>query len=368
MSLYIRGNKFTVYVPKRDGGRAPKRTSTSDKKTAKAMDAMLLSMAARHQWEFIDAVHDGKISVPRLYEAHASNRLSELVAKLRDTDLQQFVPAWTNEVRSRISPTSDTAQQYLTKLRSLLPEGQPFYRSQLTAQTLSDWLVGLPVGRSTKRKYHAALSTFCEYLMTCGVLESNPMRRVKAPPANAPRRESLSLPQVRALIEAQEEPYRTVSALLHGTGMEISVALALRCSDIDRVTKEVRARGTKTASRDRVAAIAGWAWPQIEQHIANLLPNAPLFPNTDRWRALDAHKAACKALGIENYRQHDARHTYAVIAIRAGASFEVVARQLGHANISQVVNVYGRHRPDRVDMRSWEPVALEQEAKRLVAV
>jgi integrase len=364
----MRGNKFTVYVPKRDGGRAPKKTSTADRKTAKAMDAMLQNMASRHQWEYIEAIHQGKLSVPRLFEAHASNRLTDLVEKLRDTDLQEFVPAWSDGVKSRISPTSDTAQQYLTKLRSLMPEGQPFYRSRLTAKTLTDWLSKLPVGRSTKRKYHASLSTFCEYLLSCGVIDSNPMRRVKPPKANPPRRESLSLPQIRALVEAHEEPYRTVSALIHGTGIEISVALALKCSDVDRTTKEVRARGTKTASRDRVAAIAGWAWPYIERHMANLLPNAPLFPNTDRWRALDAHKAACKAVGIENYRQHDARHSYAVIAIRAGAQFEAVARQLGHANINQVVNVYGRYRPNRDDMRSWEPVAMEQEARRLRAV
>jgi integrase len=141
--------------------------------------------------------------------------------------------------------------------------------------------------------------------------------------------------------------------------MEVSVALNLKRRDIDEERREVRAKGTKTKSRDRVAMIAQWAWPYVERHIANLLPEAPLFPNMDRWRAADAHKEACKAIGRSNYQQRDARHTYAVIAIRAGAANEVVAGQLGHANTSQVTNVYGRYRPTDNEKRNWEERAEE---------
>jgi len=74
----------------------------------------------------------------------------------------------------------------------------------------------------------------------------------------------------------------------------------------------------------------------------------------DRWRALDALKRACQQIGITDYRLHDARHTYAVLAIRNGAAFEVVAEQLGHANIGMVVRVYGRFRPNDEEKREWE--------------
>ena len=155
-----------------------------------------------------------------------------------------------------------------------------------------------------------------------------------------------------------------LSALLHGTGMEVSVALGLKRRDIDETERRVRARGTKTHSRDRLAIIAEWAWPMVKEHISLLTPNAPLFPGINRWTASDKHRAACKALGIEDYQLKDSRHTYAVRAIRAGASFELVARQLGHADTTMVVRVYGRYRPTAEEMTAWEERAAQQDALR----
>lgn len=82
------------------------------------------------------------------------------------------------------------------------------------------------------------------------------------------------------------------------------------------------------------------------------------------WTASDQHRAACKRLDIEDYRLHDARHTYAVRAIRGGAPFEFVARQLGHADTTMVVRVYGRFKPSEEEMRGWERIAAAQEARR----
>jgi integrase len=135
---------------------------------------------------------------------------------------------------------------------------------------------------------------------------------------------------------------------------------------VDRLTKTVRAQGTKSRARDREAYISPWAWPYVERRIASLTPGALLFPSIDRWRASDAHRAACKELGEEfaDYRMHDARHTYAVRAIRAGASFEHVAEQLGHADTTMVVKVYGRYKPSAEERHSWEEVAAAQDAYR----
>ena len=95
-----------------------------------------------------------------------------------------------------------------------------------------------------------------------------------------------------------------------------------------------------------------------------LHPSALLFPHMDRWRVSDAHRAACATLEIENYRLHDARHTYAVRAIRAGAPFEVVAQQLGHSNTSMVTKVYGRFKPKEQEFRDWERIANLQDVLR----
>jgi len=65
-------------------------------------------------------------------------------------------------------------------------------------------------------------------------------------------------------------------------------------------------------------------------------------------------------VGIEDYTIHDARHSWAVRARRAGVDFEVIARQLGHRSTAQAVNVYARFRPTDQDMKWTDdtPVAV----------
>jgi site-specific recombinase XerD len=365
MSIYKRGKTFFVYVPTREGGRLVRTTETTDKPLARQIDSMLLRLAAKRDWLFLDAIAEGRLTVGGLFDADVRNDLDSLRGRLNDVDVSTHIAAWIAAVRACTSVTSDTAQQYLTKVRSLVPEGSQLLRSDLTYARLTEWLSQLPVGPSTKRKAKAAMSSFCEYLLRSEIIEANPMRAVKAPRAGAPRMRWLEYSEMLQLVEAHDERYRVLCALLHGTGIEISAALKLKAGDFNRVRKDVRARGTKTHTRDRVAVIAKWAWKYVEPELSRMLPSALLFPNTDRWRALDALKAACKKVGFEDYRLHDARHSYAVLAIRHGAPFEVVAAQLGHSNIGQVVKVYGRFRPSDEEKRRWEGRLEMSETERL---
>jgi integrase len=272
------------------------------------------------------------------------------------------VEQWLKAIGSDVAP--DTVAHYRLYVGSLIPEGKRFPRSEFTYERIVQWLAARPVGRSTKRKYHAALSGFSEYLKSIGILQRNPLRDVKAPSPAPPRMRYLDMDDVRRLIAAQPAPYNVLSALLHGTGMEVSVALGLKRRDVEQIGRAIRARGTKTKARDRIAKVAEWAWPMIEAHFALLTPNAPLFPGINRWTASDKHREACTALGIEDYQLKDSRHTYAVRAIRAGAPFEVVARQLGHADTTMVVRVYGRFTPTEDEITAWERIAAAQDAER----
>ena len=70
-----------------------------------------------------------------------------------------------------------------------------------------------------------------------------------------------------------------------------------------------------------------------------------------------AHRRACKTLRIADYTQRDARHSYAVRAIRSGVPAEIVARPLGHANAVLVLKVYGRFAPNMHERDQWERIA-----------
>jgi integrase len=67
---------------------------------------------------------------------------------------------------------------------------------------------------------------------------------------------------------------------------------------------------------------------------------------------------------ISLYSRNDARHSYAVRAIRAGASLEHVAPQFGHADTQMVEKVYERYKPNESERREWERIAALQDAER----
>ncbi len=364
-TLYLRGKTFFVGVRTRSGKWIKRTTGTRDKSVARNMSRMLDDLGAKGKraWDLLDAIERGNLTVPRLYDAYAAEQLGALREQLADVDLEPLVNDWLRVIGSRVS--CDTLAHYRLCVRSLLPEGERCPRSSVTHARIGLWLASQPVGPSTKRKYHAAASSFFAYARDIGTLARNPMRDVKAPSPAPARMRYLEQADVLHLVEAQERPYNFVSALLHGTGMEVSVALSLKRRDVDMQRREVRAKGTKTKARDRIVKVAEWAWPIVEKHVALLTPNAALFPGINRWTASDKHREACKALEIEDYQLKDSRHTYAVRAIRAGAPFEVVAQQLGHADTTMVVRVYGRFKPTEQERTEWERIAAAQDAKRV---
>ena len=66
---------------------------------------------------------------------------------------------------------------------------------------------------------------------------------------------------------------------------------------------------------------------------------------------------------------HDSRHFYAIRAIRAGTPYELVARQLGHADVAMVAKVYGRFAPrsDERDRRERIAAAQDQNSSEMGA-
>ena len=222
-----------------------------------------------------------------------------------------------------------------------------------------DDALALPVSGSTKRKYLAAVQSFAKYLVQVGVLSSNVARDVEAPKANRPKAVEIPLADVRRIVEGAEGPYRGLFALVYGAGIEISAALACVDSDVDVQRREVRARGTKAHTRDRVVRVAEWAWPHIEKHLDSLLPGERLFRGLDRKTAGDTHRARLVALGIAHHRLHDSRHFYAIRAVRAGTPYELVARQLGHADVQMVATRYGRYAPRSDERDRWEKIAAQ---------
>ena len=134
---------------------------------------------------------------------------------------------------------------------------------------------------------------------------------------------------------------------------------------MDYAARAIRARGTKSWNRDRLAYIADSAWCFVERHLATLLPGERIFRGIDRWKASEYHRERVRELGLPPVRLHDSRHHWAVENLRAGVPVELVARQLGHRDATMVLKVYGRFIPHDVEWTYWRQRLSERQASKL---
>lgn len=351
-TLYRRGKTWYVGVPLRAGGWVKRSTGTGIRARALPMAAMIdeLGPKGTRSWNFLDAVQDGRLSVPALHDAWSAGpaALEALNASLHDLDANDLIPGWIQAIRDHVTP--DTLQHYTTHLRTLVPEAVRFPLSRLSRPEIARWLHGLECSPPTKRKYRAAASSFCNFLLEMGHLPSNPVLQVRAPKPSQPRMSHLEREDVIRLVEAQEEPFRTISALMHATGAEVGAVLRAVRSDLDANSWMMRIRGTKNSHRDRQVYVLEWARPYVQRHVAELEPHGMMFPGVTRWSPTVSHKRACAALGIENYWLRDSRHTFAIGMAKAGVPLQMIASQLGHRDIQMVSRVYARYQPSMAEM------------------
>lgn len=356
MSPFQRGKIWWTRVTGLDGQSKQRSLQTTDKATAAQIDAALVMLRSKHDWDLVRAFANGVVSATQLYDAVRFNTLDKLRTSLADVRMSQHLDAW--EKWARGNATKESVERYREQVEKLL-DGRPML-SDLTRSAVSLALASLPVSGSTKRRYHAAWSSFFKYLIEIGVVEINPMRSIQAPRPNRAKELWLSLPDMMRVVDAQPKPFGSLSAFLHGAGVEISAALRVRVRDVDFDAHTVRARGTKTATRDRLVKVDAWAWSYIVRACAGKMPDAlvwQLYDGQERniialARASGmAYRALKRALRQEalhdlpqNYTVHDARHSYAVRHVKLGTPYKWIAHNEGHADELQVIKVYGKHR------------------------
>ena len=374
MSPFQRGRVWWTRVRGKDGAAVQRSTETTDRDTADEFEAMLVTLRARREWDLINAAMTGAISLGRLYDHFRLNTLDALRAELADVDVRTYLDVWESWASSKASAT--TAAKYRTQVETLLAT-RPML-SQLKRADISVALAGIPASGSTRRRYHAAWSSFFAYLLEIGVVEVNPLRSIKAPRNNRARESWLALADMVRLVDAQPEPFRSLSAFLHGAGVEVSAALRVRVSDVDANARTVRARGTKTHTRDRLVKVDEWAWGRVVAALAGKHPDALVWPiiegQEESPAALDkaeqrvyrALKLALKQPALRNlpkgYTVHDARHSYAVRHVKQGTAYRLIAHNLGHTDELQVIKVYGKFRLSDAEVAAIG--APEQEANR----
>jgi integrase len=240
-------------------------TGVTDRVLANRMERMWERLAGEFRaWDLLDPVLEGPQEIGALFDLweRTDHNPHEVRRLLADCDVEPLVAEWL-AVYTRKHPDTDSPAHALAHVRALLPAGQGRNVSTVTTAWLTERLYAYPGAPATLVKVHASWSVFFDHCTRVKALFAvNPMVAVEKPDVRRGPIQFYELEAAKQIVEAQPDPARrALIALLYGTGTEVSVALRLTRADVDPATKEIRAAGTKTYTRDRMARVADWAWP-----------------------------------------------------------------------------------------------------------
>jgi integrase len=156
----------------------------------------------------------------------------------------------------------------------------------------------------------------------------------------------LTVDECRRLINASQGEFRDLVRAALATGCRFGelAALLCRCFNADAGTLHIRASKTGTARH----VVLNEEGVDLFRRLAAGRPGDALMlrkPDGGRWGKSAQHRPmaeACARGGIEppaNF--HCLRHTYASLAVMAGAPLLVVAKNLGHSDSRMVEKHYG---------------------------
>ena len=329
--------------------------------------------------EFRAAMEDD-VRRGRYHDPHQANRLFHDVAN-----------EW---VHSKLDVKTSTRTRYEGELRVYInPRWGDIPLRAINRQDIQQWVESLTVGnypanlprnrapralkpRSIRSIVRIVMGGVLEYAVEQQWIPVNPMRGVTTPRIvnNDDDRIYLTIPEVELLAdECEVVSGNPTDALLVRflayTGLRVNEALALKASDVDLAHGRVRVSRTWTGDgkggqtldvpkngKPRWAAMPGFLTSQLRTLIDGQSDDTWVFraarggsiwlPN---WRSRVWNPAVRNAgMEDEGIVIHSLRHTYASIAIAAGADVKTLQQQLGHSSATITLDTYAALWPERL--------------------
>lgn len=258
------------------------------------------------------------------------------------------------------------------RLKDLQPEILDEARDQLATRRKRS-RAGTDLGEistSTLRKYLSILGSVFRFAVRKRILRTNPLREVHKPPPDDERVRFLSEAELTALlaaVDASETPELGVAVRLAAfTGMRKTELFGLRWERINLKDENIvfhenghpfvippkHALLAITKNGDaRLVPISGPALDALRAwgKVRPLDGKALVFPSRETAKKpLDVRTPWATALrraGIQDFRWHDLRHTFASWLMMSGASHIEVAKLTGHRDLKSVLR-YSHLAPD----------------------
>ena len=212
----------------------------------------------------------------------------------------------------------------------------------VTRETLFQYVGSLGhLSPNTIRRRVHGLSSFCNYLVDIGTLQSNPARGLPLPKRNRTRPTYPDRAQAGLLMAAAETPReRAVIHLLLTAGLRRSELIGLDVDDLQADGTQLRVVGK--GSRERIIPLPHHTQTVVGEYldgrsddeealILNLAGNR-IGPTS--LRRMVRRIITDAGLDNEGYTIHSMRHAYATMLVKAGVDLATVRDLLGHSDIS----------------------------------
>lgn len=234
----------------------------------------------------------------------------------------------------RLSPFVDWCKsQNIVNLANIKADTVRSYFVHLNERKLSDYTIN-GVGR--------ALRAWFNFLVAEKLIEQSPMATVKVPKVGKHILPSLSVDDVKRLLEVCEtERDEAIILFLLDTGIRATELVSLNCEDIDHKTGAVLIRQGK-GRKDRTVYIGKKTQKQVFRYLIERGKpddNEPLWLSEKRdTRLTNAGLRQLllrlgKAAKVKRVSPHTFRRTFAINSLRNGMSIYHLQRLMGHADI-----------------------------------
>lgn len=214
--------------------------------------------------------------------------------------------------------------------------------AEVDSTLLREWRESWTLAPGTSRTRIAQAKSFFSFAVEADWIERSPAAKLRAPKDSAPPTMPLSRPEVRAMLVAAEGRTRERALLLmRYSGLAIRDAVTLVTSALagDRLTLRRAKSGTLVhccLPEPVTAALAAVAGADRE-HFFWSGESSPRT-STNFWRSR-LNRVAVLA-GVEGFKPHRLRDTFAVELLAAGVSMEDVSVLLGHSSIRTTERYY----------------------------
>jgi integrase len=322
--------------------------------------------AGRRRWETIGPnLHEARqVLAERMWERRNGKfRLSR-----QPITVKEFAAKWDEDyvtVQVRLGRMKESsAESCRSRLRLHVV---PFFeRVRLDAITLPlvrefmKALLAKDLSPKTVLNAMVVLKEMFKHAVQWGYLDSNPAQYAERPRGEDQEMQILTPPEVRRLLDAADEPVRTLLLCAVLTGMRRGELLGLRWEDVDLEGHRIfirRAlwRGKFVTPKSRRSRRTIDVAPTLRSALARLssrFQGGLVFCSSDG-KPIDpdnfAHRDWVRVLHCAQLRRirfHDLRHTYASLLIAQGAHPKYIQAQLGHASIQTTLDRYGHLMPD----------------------